>query len=266
MKRILAVGAAAVCLVAAGIPTVLAAALEIPVETVVRAEEGSITVLAVADTPEDYVGLACVGTAEARNQPSVHPGNDLIVTSGEDSIVLLDVEREPNAVTSASSPLVLGSTVTVSLRMGPDEVFSGGLVFTIDSCTPPTTTTEPPDTTTTTTPPETTTTTEAPATTTTTEAPPETTTSTAPSPTTEPPPTLPQTGVAFEQVRGTSFAGFGFVVAGMALLFLASGLGRRGFGDDLVPADLEIWLPLLPLARDDRTMEFTFDLFPLERE
>ena len=182
-------------------------------------------------------------------------------------------------MTSASSPLVLGSTVTVSLRMGPDEVFSGGLVFTIDSCTPPTTTTtttEPPETTTTTTPPETTTTTttppetttttEPPATTTTTEAPPETTTSTAPPPTTEPPPTLPQTGVAFEQVRGTSFAGFGFVVAGMALLFLASGLGRRGFGDDLVPADLEIWLPLLPLARDDRTVEFTFELFPLERE
>ena len=31
-----------------------------------------------------------------------------------------------------------------------------------------------------------------------------------------PPPTLPETGVPFEQVRGTSFAGFSFVLAGMA--------------------------------------------------
>ena len=56
----------------------------------------------------------------ATSPPST-PGNDLIVTIGPAvHRRCLDVERAPNAVTTSStSPLVLGPTVTVSLRMGP---------------------------------------------------------------------------------------------------------------------------------------------------
>ena len=161
MKRILTLLAAIAALFVIGVPVARATAIEISIDTVVTAGEGSITVLATADTPPDLIGLSCVGVAEAINQPSVHPGNDLIVASGDDSIVLEDVEREPNAVTTAGGLLTLGPTVTVSLRMGPDEVFSGGIVFTIGECTPPTTTTTEPTTTTATSEP-TTTSTQAP--------------------------------------------------------------------------------------------------------
>jgi hypothetical protein len=143
LKRILAPLAAIAALFVIGMPVARATTIEISIDTVVRAEEGSITVLATTDTPPDLIGMSCVGVAEAINQPSVHPGNDLIVASGDDSIVLKDVEREPGAVTTAEALLTLGPTVTVSLRMGPDEIFSGGLVFTIGECAPPTTTTEP---------------------------------------------------------------------------------------------------------------------------
>ncbi len=167
LKRILAPLAAMAVLFVIGVPAARAAAIEISIDTVVRAGEGSITLLATTDTPPDLIGMSCVGVAEATNQPSVHPGNDLIVASGGDAIVLEDVERDPNAVTKAEALLTLGPTVEVSLRMGPDEVFSGRLVFTIGECTPPTTTTTEPPTTTT----EPTTTTTQPTTTTLTQAP-----------------------------------------------------------------------------------------------
>ena len=166
LKRILASISAMVALLVVGIPIAQASLFEIPIDTVITAEEGSITTLDTIDTPADLIGTSCVGIVEATNQLSVHPGNDLIVTSGDDSIVLEDVERESGAVTTADSLLTLGSSITVSVRMGPDEVFSGGLVFTIGECTPPTTTTtEAPTTTTeptTTTTESTTTSTQAP--------------------------------------------------------------------------------------------------------
>ena len=158
LKRILAPLAAMAALFVIGVPVARASIIEISIDTVVTAAEGSITLLATTDTPPDLIGMSCVGVAEATNQPSVHPGNDLIVASDDDSIVLNDVEREPGAITRAEALLTLGPTVTVSLRMGPDEIFSGGLVFTIGECTPPTTTTTEPPTTTTTQPPTTTTT------------------------------------------------------------------------------------------------------------
>jgi len=156
LKRILASIAAMTTLLIIGMPVAQAALFAIPIDTVVTAGEGTITTLGAADTPPDLVGLSCVGVVEATNQSSVHAGNDLIAASGEDSIVLEDVERKPGAVTTADAPLTLGPSVTVSLRMGPDEIFSGGLVFTIGECTPPTTTTTTTAPTTTTTEPTTT--------------------------------------------------------------------------------------------------------------
>jgi uncharacterized repeat protein (TIGR01451 family) len=156
LNRILIPLVAMVGLFMMGVPVAMATVIEISIDTVVTATQGSITVLDTTDTPPDLIGMSCVGVARAINQPSVHAGNDLIVASGDDSIVLEDVEREPGVVTTAEAPLTLGPTVTVSLLMGPDEIFSGGLVFSIGECTTPTTTTtegsttttEPPTTTT----------------------------------------------------------------------------------------------------------------------
>lgn len=346
LKRILALLAAIAALFVIGVPVARATVIEISIDTVVRAEEGSILVLATTDTPPELIGLSCVGVAEATNQPSVHPGNDLIVASGDDSIVLKDVEREPNAVTTAEAPLTLGPTVTVSLRMGTDELFSGGLVFTIGECTPLTTTTTEP-TTTTTTEPTTTTSIQAPGpaiviekladpveygndgighftirvtnpgpvnltdvavtddialafdpasdcpnpditdlaagehykyhctvanldgvspfrneataigkgpdgteVTDTDDAvvfpPVLSTTITQPTPTTVPPPTLPNTGVPYEKVRGISMAGYAFVVSGIALLSVAALIGRLRVSQTSTPAvgRQEAWLTI----------------------
>ena len=107
----------------------------IPVGTVVRAPEGSLTELASVRINPDDVGQTCLVTVTAENQSSVHPGNDLIIASNGSQVVAKDVEREPGAVTFATGLLTIPNIITVSLLMGPDEVFSGGLVVTFD-CTP----------------------------------------------------------------------------------------------------------------------------------
>lgn len=157
MKRIAALAAGLTMLFVAAAPGALAVEFEIPVDTVIYADPGSVIQLVREDTPPELIGTTCVGVAVAENQSSVHPGNDLIIQSGGQSAVLADVERASGAVTPASGQIVLGSEVVVSLRMGEDGVFSGGLVVIIgENCTPPTTTTS--STTTTTTEPPTTTT------------------------------------------------------------------------------------------------------------
>lgn len=115
-------------------------AIEIPLDSVVRADEGSETELASAPVPAELQGSTCRADAEADNQESVHPNNDLIIATGDARTVIPGVEDEAGQVSVSSGAVVLGETVTVLLRMGPDEVFSGGLVVSVD-CTaaPPTT-------------------------------------------------------------------------------------------------------------------------------
>ena len=102
-------------------------AITIPVDTVIRADEGSITEVARQDVPADYIGFNCSATAVSRNQHSVHPGNDLVVESNGSSITLADVEREAGVTTDSSGSLTMGNEVIVSLIMGKDEVFSAGM-------------------------------------------------------------------------------------------------------------------------------------------
>lgn len=112
-------------------------------------EEGIFDTLKV--DPE-IVGDTVEVKAIGQNNGSVHLGNDLIVASGGTEVVLLDVERESNATTEGDGPLVLDDEVTLALRLGVDDVFSGGLTLTF-TCpepevpvvpTPPTTPTTPP--------------------------------------------------------------------------------------------------------------------------
>jgi hypothetical protein len=68
--------------------------VEIPLPTVVRAPAGTEHLLASVEVPSDLVGTLCAVTLHSSNQQSVHPGNDLVVASGDDSLVLADVEGE----------------------------------------------------------------------------------------------------------------------------------------------------------------------------
>jgi hypothetical protein len=112
----------------------------VPINTVVRAPEGSETVLSTTQTPEEFVGETCEVTAQSENQSSVHPGNDLVVESGGNQIVLPDVEAEPGGVVTATGTLVLAEEIVIFLIMGPDEVFSAGIEVRFQ-CPPPATTT-----------------------------------------------------------------------------------------------------------------------------
>lgn len=115
--------------------------IRIPVDSVLRAPENSVTLVASAPVPAEFQGTNCIAEVEVDNQQSEHDGNDLIVASGGTSGELQNFETEAFGVRTVEIPLTLGTTVDVSLRMGPDEISSGGVFITVD-CTqavPPTT-------------------------------------------------------------------------------------------------------------------------------
>ncbi len=114
---------------------------EVPVDTIVRSKPGVVTELVVIDVPEQRQGASCDLDVIGQNQGSVHLGNDLLVESGDSEVVVAGVEDTAFQTTPKSAEIVLGSTITVSLVMGPDEVFSGGLTLSFDCPPPPTTTT-----------------------------------------------------------------------------------------------------------------------------
>lgn len=205
-------------------------AIEIPLDTIVRGDPGSEHLLGSAEVPADLRGETCPVAAIAENQSSVHPGNDLLVATDGDSIVLENVERAPGVTTVAEDQLTFGSTLTVTLILGEDGVFSAGMV--VKFCDVPVTTTTTTvettstteATTTTTTIPTTTTTTETTTTvtvlpsTTVTTAPEATTTITvAPSSTSPVPETLPFTG---GETDTTALVALVALVAGAALIAL----------------------------------------------
>jgi hypothetical protein len=96
------------------------------------AEPGTLTRLAVVDVDPAQVGRLCTLSVVSQNQASVHEGNDLIITSGEASTELRDVEAEVDAAVDLSVDVVLGSTIEVDLRMGPDRMSSLGFSLWLD--------------------------------------------------------------------------------------------------------------------------------------
>lgn len=133
MKRLLAIVSMAMLLVVVGASSALAADFEIPVNTVVKAAPGSMTLLADEITPDELVGSTCISVAVGFNPDSVHPNNNIIIRSADSEIVLPDVEGEPAKTTDSIGDLTLGPDVQVWLEMGSDGVFSAGLTILIDA-------------------------------------------------------------------------------------------------------------------------------------
>ena len=229
----------------------------VPISTVVRAPEGSETVLSTTPTPEDLIGESCEVSARSENQSSVHPDNDLVVASGGSQIVVHDVEAQPGGVVTATDTLVLGEEIVISLIMGRDEVFSAGIEVGFQC--PPVAVTTTTEATTTTAP---TTTTTAAATTITTG---DTTTTVAPT-TTMPPTTslAPTTTTIPDEVLRTTitqalpFTGpqqeglglFGVAVGAIGVLLLVAARARE-------PVTLSLSFTWDPhCARCDRTAIF----------
>jgi hypothetical protein len=142
MKRLIGIFSLAAMLAVLVAPAALGAPVfVIPIDTVIIEPPGSFTVLADVETPPDLIGATCLGFAEAENGESVHPNNDIIIETGSSVATLEDVEGSPNKVTDATGAITLGPRVKLTLHMGDDGIFSGGLIVVIDvNCTPPTTT------------------------------------------------------------------------------------------------------------------------------
>lgn len=101
--------------------------ISLPIEAVVRAPEGDVVLLGSVDVDEELVGRTCSWEFHALNSRSVHPGNDLILATGGAEWLIENVELVAFDDLVVTGSFQLGETVSVSLRMGPDEVFSEGV-------------------------------------------------------------------------------------------------------------------------------------------
>jgi LPXTG-motif cell wall-anchored protein len=220
MKRLVATCAIGCAALLATGQTSFAAETEIVIEIdgIFRANEGDVVEVFRQDVPEAKQGLVCSGEAVAENNESAHPNNDLVLKTGGTEATMLNVEAEEGKVTPLSGTVTLGTEIIVDLLMGGDEVFSAGIVITLDCDEPPPATTEPPVTT----QPPTTEVEVVPPTVPNTEVevlPPESTT------TTTPPPLAPQLPATGPSRTGISLMTGVLLLGGGALVM---GLARRG--------------------------------------
>lgn len=146
----LAAGVAAAVAVSAPVSAqvVVEDVIVIPVDSRFGAPPGSVTQVASVAVPEDFQGVECIFDVQDVNNESVHPNNDLILSSGSTSGEVQNFETEAFGTVGASLMLTLGPTVDVSIRMGPDGRSSGGVNISVDCPLPaaPTTTAPTPST------------------------------------------------------------------------------------------------------------------------
>jgi hypothetical protein len=152
MRRIitvLGVGLLALALFSFASPASAIDDISIPIDGVVRGEPGDVITVASATVDPELVGATCEAELTDRNNESTHPNNDLIITSGDTTRTLEDVETEANSVTVVPGEITLGETVLVEIRLGSDGVSSSGLdlVFDCSKALVPTTTVPAPTTT-----------------------------------------------------------------------------------------------------------------------
>lgn len=101
-------------------------------DRILYGEEGSTSQLAEIAVDADRVGASCTLRVHAENQFSVHPGNDLLITTGGNQSVIADVEAEPDADRDLSASIVLGPELLVELRFGPHQVSSMGFDLSVE--------------------------------------------------------------------------------------------------------------------------------------
>ena len=99
--------------------------IDLPLEVVI-ADPGEREVLHVESVADALVGQTCSVTATGNDNESVHPGNNIEIVSGN-TVTLFGVEDVVNKTTTADGVLTLTDTITVTLIMGQDEVYSAAL-------------------------------------------------------------------------------------------------------------------------------------------
>ncbi len=96
---------------------------------------GSVAELHTETVPTDLVGQTCTFAVATENNSSVHPGNALLLQTGDASGEIPEVEATPGQTFTGSAPVVLGETIVASIRFGENGITSGGFTITI-TCAP----------------------------------------------------------------------------------------------------------------------------------
>ncbi len=135
-RTFVAVFAVAVILSSVGAgPAVAVEPLSIDYDQILSGEAGTEVELASTTVAAEQIGSPCTLSVHTENQSSVHPGNDLVIRTGDTTSVIADVEAQPDGGRDLSTQVVLGPDITVGLRFGPDQVSSMGFRLEI-SCEP----------------------------------------------------------------------------------------------------------------------------------
>ena len=127
-------------LAALAVPTTVHAAdLIIPLDTTIVSgvTEGEQVQLAVVAS-DGLAGQRCAVRSLHGGTGAVHPGNDLIVRSGNRTARLVDVERAAAAITDGTVTITLGQVIEIDLVVGPDEEFGGDLELELECAGAPT--------------------------------------------------------------------------------------------------------------------------------
>ncbi len=103
----------------------VAGAFTVPPVSVVNGTEGEVHLLWTEPVAADDVGKVCEVVLTRENNESTREGTDLILESGTSSMVAENVEHDTGPHTFTGN-LTLGSTITVSVRLGPEGAYSGG--------------------------------------------------------------------------------------------------------------------------------------------
>jgi hypothetical protein len=103
----------------------VAGAFTVPPSAISDGTPGEVRLLSTQPVDPADVGKSCEVTVVSTNNESVRPGSDLIVESGTSSMVASDVEHDTASHTFVGQ-LTLGTTITVSVRFGPEGMYSGG--------------------------------------------------------------------------------------------------------------------------------------------
>lgn len=123
----------------------------VEIDNISYGAEGDRILVGSAQIPAEAVGRNCLVIGSAVNQESVHPGNNLIIVSGDETLVVPNIEGAAGQATEFEQFEDIGSSLEVFIELGPNGVSSGGFVVTVDcdavppTTAPPTTVAPPPD-------------------------------------------------------------------------------------------------------------------------
>lgn len=108
------------------------AVIEIPIhEAYASGDVGSSVGMGSVDVAAELVGRSCDVVANVTNQESVHPGNTLVVSSGDSSVSIGGIEDEAGAMTADAGTITLGSTISAAVVLGDDGATSLGSSLTV---------------------------------------------------------------------------------------------------------------------------------------